>query len=70
MKTSFGLAYYVAHIFIFEIRRQEGIQHKADQFGYTLYDSKLREIVVEQNGVFRTNCLDWCVSLLVASSTG
>lgn len=31
----------------------------SDKFGYTLYDAALNEMVIEQSGVFRTNCLDW-----------
>ncbi|THH12240.1 hypothetical protein EW145_g127 [Phellinidium pouzarii] len=41
-----------------ELRRQEGIQKNADKFGYTLFDPTLQEVVIEQSGVFRTNCLD------------
>lgn len=44
-------------------RRQEGIPGNADRFGYTLFDLGLQEVVVEQSGVFRTNCLDWYVGL-------
>ncbi|KAI5119505.1 hypothetical protein M0805_002441 [Coniferiporia weirii] len=41
-----------------ELKRQEGIQDNSDKFGYTLFDSSLQEVVIEQSGVFRTNCLD------------
>ena len=69
MNIYLNLVRCVANDFLPEIRRQEGIQHNADQFGYTLYDSKLQEIVVEQSGVFRTNCLDWYVLLFTNSSS-
>lgn len=36
----------------------------SDKFGYTLYDAALNEIVIEQTGIFRTNCLDWWDTLL------
>ncbi|GME84428.1 unnamed protein product [Ambrosiozyma monospora] len=29
-----------------------------DEFGYFCYDKKAREVICEQQGVFRTNCLD------------
>ncbi|KAH8118625.1 inositol polyphosphate phosphatase [Phellopilus nigrolimitatus] len=41
-----------------ELKRQEGIQNNADRFGYTLFDPSLQEVVIEQSGIFRTNCLD------------
>ncbi|KAL5530111.1 SYJ1 [Sanghuangporus sanghuang] len=41
-----------------ELRRLGDIQNNAERFGYTLYDSSLQEIITEQSGVFRTNCLD------------
>ncbi len=33
-----------------------------DRFGFTMCDAGTDEIITEQKGVFRTNCLDWYVS--------
>ena len=33
-----------------------------DRFGFTMCDVGTDEIITEQKGVFRTNCLDWYVS--------
>ncbi|KAK7060444.1 Inositol-1,4,5-trisphosphate 5-phosphatase 1 [Paramarasmius palmivorus] len=41
-----------------ELRRMEPITDDIERFGYTLCDSSSDEIVTEQRGVFRTNCLD------------
>lgn len=41
------------------LRRLEGVKANSDKFGYTLYDTSLQEVVFEQTGIFRTNCLDW-----------
>ena len=32
-----------------------------DRFGFTMCDAGTDEIITEQKGVFRTNCLDWYV---------
>jgi hypothetical protein len=37
----------------------DGIQRAMDQFGWTICDLTVGEIVAYQTGVFRTNCLDW-----------
>ena len=47
------------------LRRLGDVQSNADRFGYTLFDSSMYEIITEQSGIFRTNCLDWCVLRLV-----
>lgn len=44
------------------LRRLESVSDAIDQFGFTMADASNDEIVTEQKGVFRTNCLDWCVS--------
>uniref|UniRef100_A0A0W0EZ96 phosphoinositide 5-phosphatase n=1 Tax=Moniliophthora roreri TaxID=221103 RepID=A0A0W0EZ96_MONRR len=41
-----------------ELRRMESIADDMEKFGYTLCDSSSDEIVTEQRGIFRTNCLD------------
>ncbi|KAF8504208.1 DNase I-like protein [Gautieria morchelliformis] len=41
-----------------ELGRMDGIQRAMDQFGWTICDLILGEIVAYQTGVFRTNCLD------------
>ncbi|KAJ7590659.1 inositol polyphosphate phosphatase [Mycena floridula] len=41
-----------------ELRRMEAITDNGDRFGFTMCDGKSDEIVTEQKGVFRTNCLD------------
>lgn len=51
---------------ILPFSRREGIRTNIDNFGYTLYDPTLQEVVIEQSGVFRTNCLDWSVPIFVA----
>jgi len=40
-------------------RRIENIVDNVDKFGFTMCDSPLDDIVTDQKGVFRTNCLDW-----------
>lgn len=40
-------------------RRMEGINDNIDRFGFAMVDASSDEIVTEQKGVFRTNCLDW-----------
>lgn len=37
----------------------ESINDSIDKFGFTMCDTSTDEIVREQKGVFRTNCLDW-----------
>ena len=41
------------------IRRLEHIQDNIDKFGLTIYDTAFEDILSEQTGVFRVNCLDW-----------
>ena len=40
-------------------RRLPGIRSSIDMFGFTTADASGDESVTEQQGVFRTNCLDW-----------
>ena len=39
-----------------------------DRFGFTMCDAGTDEMITEQKGVFRTNCLDWYVSFPFASA--
>ncbi|TFY81149.1 hypothetical protein EWM64_g2863 [Hericium alpestre] len=41
-----------------DLRRLESISDNVDRFGFTMCDSTTDEIITEQKGVFRTNCLD------------
>ena len=41
-----------------------------DRFGFTMCDVGTDEIITEQKGVFRTNCLDWYVSFRPHSRYG
>jgi hypothetical protein len=40
-------------------RRLPGIRSSIDNFGFTAVGTSGDESVTEQQGVFRTNCLDW-----------
>lgn len=51
------------HDSVREIRREPGVRDGIDDFGFTSVDLTLNEVVTSQKGVFRTNCLDWCISL-------
>jgi hypothetical protein len=37
----------------------KGVSRSAEEFGWTAIDSDTGEVIEEQQGVFRTNCLDW-----------
>ena len=41
----------------------ESVVDNIDRFGFTMADAPSNEIITEQKGIFRTNCLDWCVAL-------
>ncbi|KAJ7068496.1 inositol polyphosphate phosphatase [Mycena amicta] len=41
-----------------DLRRVDTISNHIDNFGFTMCDAASDEIVTEQKGVFRTNCLD------------
>ncbi|TFK28875.1 phosphatidylinositol phosphate phosphatase [Coprinopsis marcescibilis] len=41
-----------------ELRRVESILDHVDRFGFTMCDTDSDDIVTDQKGVFRTNCLD------------
>ncbi|KAG2013815.1 phosphatidylinositol phosphate phosphatase [Coprinopsis cinerea AmutBmut pab1-1] len=41
-----------------ELRRVESVMDHVDRFGFTMCDASADEIVTDQKGVFRTNCLD------------
>lgn len=44
-------------------RRLESIVDHVDRFGFSMCDALSDEIVTDQKGAFRTNCLDWCVTM-------
>jgi hypothetical protein len=41
-----------------DLSRMESIRDHVDQFGFSMCDASSDEIVTDQKGVFRTNCLD------------
>ncbi|TDL29681.1 DNase I-like protein, partial [Rickenella mellea] len=41
-----------------ELRHIDALRESLDKFGYTMYDPAFGELLSEQAGVFRTNCLD------------
>ncbi|THH19911.1 hypothetical protein EW146_g1364 [Bondarzewia mesenterica] len=41
-----------------DLRRLDSVSDNIDRFGFTMCDSATDEIITEQKGVFRTNCLD------------
>lgn len=41
-----------------DLRRQEDVSDAVDKFGFSLCDATSNEIITEQRGIFRTNCLD------------
>ncbi|TFK71771.1 inositol polyphosphate phosphatase [Pluteus cervinus] len=41
-----------------DLRRIEVVSDHVDRFGFTMCDSSTDELVTDQKGVFRTNCLD------------
>ncbi|KAI0065841.1 DNase I-like protein [Artomyces pyxidatus] len=41
-----------------DLRRLEGVSSNIDQYGFTMCDASSGEIITEQKGIFRTNCLD------------
>ncbi|KAK0230560.1 inositol polyphosphate phosphatase [Armillaria fumosa] len=41
-----------------ELRRMEPITDHVDQYGFTMCDTNTDEVVTQQKGVFRSNCLD------------
>ncbi|KAJ7639012.1 inositol polyphosphate phosphatase [Roridomyces roridus] len=41
-----------------ELKRLDAISRHVAQFGYTMCEVKTDEIVTQQSGIFRTNCLD------------
>ena len=43
------------------IRRLDSISDHIDKFGFCMTDASTDELITEQRGVFRTNCLDWYV---------
>ena len=43
----------------YTFRRLESVSDNIDCFGFPMCDSTTDEIITEQKGVFRTNCLDW-----------
>ncbi|KAI0722816.1 inositol polyphosphate phosphatase [Earliella scabrosa] len=50
---------YGGHESVFrEIRRIESIVDNIDRFGFAMADASTNDIITEQKGIFRTNCLD------------
>lgn len=45
-------------------RTMESIADHVDQFGFTMCDATSDEIITDQKGAFRANCLDWSVVFL------
>ncbi|KAI0040646.1 DNase I-like protein [Auriscalpium vulgare] len=41
-----------------DLRRLDGVGDNTDRFGFTMCDASTDEVITEQKGVFRTNCLD------------
>ncbi|KAI0321997.1 SacI homology domain-containing protein [Amylostereum chailletii] len=41
-----------------DLKRLESISDNVDQFGFTMCDAGTEDIITQQKGVFRTNCLD------------
>ncbi len=39
----------------------ESINDHVDKFGFTMCDASTDELITDQKGVFRSNCLDWYV---------
>ena len=44
--------------------RQESIMDHLDLYGFTMADAGSNEVITQQKGVFRTNCLDWYVLVM------
>ncbi|RPD80946.1 inositol polyphosphate phosphatase [Lentinus tigrinus ALCF2SS1-7] len=50
---------YGGHESVFrEVRRLEQVSDNIEKFGFAMADANTNEIITEQKGVFRTNCLD------------
>ena len=45
------------------LRRLESVIDNVDRFGFAMADAGSSEIITEQKGIFRANCLDWYVLL-------
>ncbi len=56
--TSLLTAFFLT---LFLCRRMESVRDHVDRFGFTMCDAASDEIITDQKGVFRTNCLDWSV---------
>ena len=41
------------------LRRLESVVDNNERFGFAMADAGSNEIITEQKGIFRTNCLDW-----------
>jgi hypothetical protein len=48
-------------------RRNRGVIEGIDNFGFTTVELNSNEIIMQQRGVFRTNCLDWYVKWIYLS---
>lgn len=35
------------------------MSHNIDRFGFTMCDASSEDMITDQKGIFRTNCLDW-----------
>src|SRR5262249_4519739 len=42
-------------------RNIKSIVANVDQFGFAMCESPSDKVITRQEGIFRTNCLDWCV---------
>lgn len=42
-----------------DLPRIKSVSDNVDRFGFTMCDASSDEIVTDQRGVFRINCLDW-----------
>lgn len=40
-------------------RRLNSVSDNIDRFGFTMCDASSEDMITEQKGIFRTNCLDW-----------
>jgi synaptojanin len=41
------------------LSRLESVEKDVDRFGFSMCDASSDEIITDQKGIFRTNCLDW-----------
>lgn len=46
--------------YLYPASRLDSITDNIDRCGFTMCDAGSQDIITDQKGVFRTNCLDWC----------